>query len=73
VPLQEILNGGDLTPFRRLRGGSDPYEREIEELFWTNPEEFRGDSLFARQPALPSSGRPAALRQLHRRSEARIR
>jgi hypothetical protein len=59
VPLYEIDKAGELTPFRRLQG-ADLYEREIEDLFWTNPEEFVGESLFlvARQANLPSGGRP---------------
>lgn len=59
MPLYEIDGNGELTPFRRLQG-ADLYEKEIEELFWTNPEEFIGESLFllARQPTLPSGGRP---------------
>ena len=47
-------------PFRRLRGGAELYESEIEDLFWANPDEFIGEPLFliARQPTLRSGGRP---------------
>jgi len=59
VPLYEITGDHELTPFRRLQGAG-LYEREIEELVWTNPDEFLGESLFlvARQPTLPNGGRP---------------
>jgi hypothetical protein len=59
MPLYEIHGTGDLIPFRRLQGES-VYEREIEDLLWANPEEFTGEALFlvARQPTLPSGGRP---------------
>ena len=59
MPLYEIA-AGELVPFRRLRGGEELYEREIEDLFWANPDEFIGEPLFliARQPTLPSGGRP---------------
>ncbi len=40
VPLYEIAPSGDLLPFSRLGGGPDLYEREIEGLFWDNPDEF---------------------------------
>jgi hypothetical protein len=59
MPLYEIQGPGDLIPFRRLEGDA-LYEREIEDLFWSNPEEFIGEALFlvARQPRLPSAGIP---------------
>ena len=59
MPLYEIHGSGNLIPFRRLQG-EDVYEREIEDLFWANPDEFIGEALFlvARQPTLPSGGRP---------------
>lgn len=60
MPLFEIDNAGELVPFRRLRGGADLYEREIEDLAWANPEEVTGESLFLiqRQPGLQQGGRP---------------
>jgi len=59
VPLYEISGERELTPFRRLQG-AELYEREIEELVWSNPDEFVGESLFlvARQPTIPNGGRP---------------
>ena len=58
MPLYEIGSGG-LIPFRRIPGGPDLYENEIEELVWANPEEILGESLLvvARQQTLPSGGR----------------
>jgi len=60
VPLYEISAGGGLVPFRRIPGGPDLYESEIERLVWENPEEFLGESLLlvAQQPTLPQGGRP---------------
>jgi Restriction Enzyme Adenine Methylase Associated len=60
VPLYEIAAVDDLRPFSRLSGGSDLYEKEIEDLFWENPDEFLGESLLlvARQPTLKAGGRP---------------
>lgn len=60
MPLYEQDATGELVPFRRLHGGSDLYEREIEDLAWGNPEEIIGESLFLvqRQPALSEGGRP---------------
>ena len=59
MPLFEISEG-ELVPFRRLRGGADLYEKEIEELLWANLEEFTGEALFpiARQPSIGGGGRP---------------
>lgn len=59
MPLFEI-NEGELVPFRRLKGGADLYEHEIEELLWANLEEFTGEALFpiARQPSIGGGGRP---------------
>lgn len=59
MPLFEVT-GGELAPFRRLRGGADLYESEIEELLWANLEEFTGETLFpvARQATLPLGGVP---------------
>lgn len=60
VPLYEIAAIDDLRPFRRLAGGSELYEHEIEDLFWANPDEFLGEPLLlvARQPTLKAGGRP---------------
>src|SRR6266851_202132 len=60
MPLYEVDNAGELVPFRRLRGGAELYEREIEDLVWANPEEIVGETLFLiqRQPSLQSGGRP---------------
>jgi len=59
MPLFEISEG-ELVPFRRLKGGADLYEAEIEELLWTNLEEFTGEALFpiARQPTISGGTRP---------------
>jgi hypothetical protein len=45
MPLFEISEG-ELVPFRRLKGGADLYEKEIERLVWENLEEFTGEALF---------------------------
>jgi hypothetical protein len=57
MPVYEIATTGNLVPFRRL-SGDDLYEQEIEELFWTNPDEFLGEPLLLirRQPVLPEGG-----------------
>lgn len=62
MPLFKVDNG-ELMPFRRLRGGAELYEREIETLLWENLEEFTGETLFpiARQPHLPFGGIPDVL------------
>lgn len=59
MPLFEVT-AENLIPFRRLKGGADLYEREIEELLWANMEEFTGETLFpvGRQIKLPSGGIP---------------
>lgn len=59
MPLFEVEEG-ELVPFRRLVGGADLYEKEIEGLLWSNLEEFTGDTLYpiARQAKLPSGGIP---------------
>lgn len=59
MPLYEIADG-ELVPFKRLHGGADLYEAQIEDLLWGNPDEFLGEPLFrvARQPTLPGGGRP---------------
>ena len=43
MPLYEIHGTGNLIPFRRLQGDK-LYEREIEDLFWANAEEFIGET-----------------------------
>jgi hypothetical protein len=60
VPLFEIAEPEQIVPFRRLTGGSDLYEREIEDLLWENFEELTGETLFrvARQPGISGAGRP---------------
>jgi hypothetical protein len=60
VPRFEIQGPDELIAFRSLRGGAELYEKEIEDLLWTNLDELLGESLFpvARQPALPEGGRP---------------
>jgi hypothetical protein len=45
VPLFEI-SSGELVPFRRLKGGADLHEKEIETLVWANLEEFTGETCF---------------------------
>lgn len=62
MPLFEI-RAADLLPFRRLAGGADLYEKQIEALFWDNPETFAGEALFrvARQPPIAGGGRPDVL------------
>lgn len=60
MPLYEITDPGQLVPFRRIPGGPELYEKDIEDLVWTNPDEFLGEALFLvqRQPLLPGGGRP---------------
>jgi hypothetical protein len=60
VPLFEIDASGELVPFRRLRGGENLYERQIEDLAWANPEEITGENLFLvrRQAPLQMGGVP---------------
>lgn len=65
MPLFELLQRGDneeLVPFRRLRGGSDLYESELERLVWDSFEDLTGESLFrvARQARI-TGGRPDIL------------
>lgn len=59
MPLYEIDDAGELIPFRRLRGGPQLYESELEDLFWASPDDLLGESLFliARQAVLPNAGR----------------
>jgi len=59
VPIFE-MDQGSLLPFKRQAIAAGVYEKEIEDLLWDNLEELTGDNLFrvARQPILPSGGRP---------------
>ena len=59
MPLFEI-GKDELVPFRRVQAGPEFYEREIEELLWSNPDAFIGTPLFpiARQPVLSEGLRP---------------
>jgi RAMA domain-containing protein len=59
MPLFEVQSGG-LVPFRRVPGGPELYEAEIERLLWDSLEEFTGVPLFpvARQPNIAGGGRP---------------
>ena len=45
MPLFEI-SSGELVPFRRLKGGAELYEKEIEALVWADMEECTGETLF---------------------------
>lgn len=59
MPLFEI--GPDqLIPFRRVNAGPDLYESEIEDLMWSNLDQFVGVPLFplARQPIVEGGIRP---------------
>jgi len=60
MPLFEVEEAGTLVPFRQLLGGAELYEAEIEDLLWSNLEEFTGEALFRirRQPTLTGGGRP---------------
>jgi hypothetical protein len=60
VPLFEIDATGELVPFRRLKGGPNLYESQIEDLAWANPEEITGESLFLirRQASVGHGGIP---------------
>lgn len=59
MPLYEITDD-ELVPFRRLHGGADLYESEIEDLLWASMEEMTGETLFpvARQARLSFGGIP---------------
>ena len=64
MPLFEITADESLTPFRRLGGGADLYESELESLLWSNIDDLTGESLFfrvARQPTVAAGGRPDLL------------
>lgn len=51
---------GQLRALRRVRPGAQLYEREIEDLIWSNVDAFYGSDLFiiARQPLITTGGRP---------------
>jgi hypothetical protein len=55
--------GGGLFPVRDVAPGPDLYEKEIEDLAWSNLELFAGEALFplGRQVVLPGGGRPDIL------------
>lgn len=59
MPLFEV-RVDELIPFRRVKGGPELYEKEIEDLLWQNLEEFVGVPLFpvARQPVLQNGFQP---------------
>lgn len=59
MPLFEVREE-ELIPFRRVKGGPELYEKEIEDLLWQNLEEFIGVTLFpvARQPVLQNGFQP---------------
>lgn len=59
MPLFEI-GDDELVPFRRVQAGPELYEREIEDLLWSNLDAFAGVQLFpvARQPSLGDGLRP---------------
>lgn len=73
MPLFELRQGTDgeeLLPFRRLRGGADLYENEIERLIWENIEDITGEALFRiTRQAVISGGRPDIVALDH---EARV-
>ncbi len=60
MPLFEIDSDERLAPLRRLRGGGEVYEKEIEDLLWGALEDITGEPLFkvARQPNIRGGGRP---------------
>lgn len=57
------LSGDAPRKFKRLQSATEVYEREIEDLFWSDLEAFAGEPLFpvARQPTLAGGGRPDLL------------
>jgi hypothetical protein len=54
MPLFEIAQDRSLVPFRQLRGGSELYERELEQLLWDDLDDFTGESLFRIAASLSS-------------------
>lgn len=63
MPLYEVEDGTLKTPLRVVAGGAELYEREIEDLAWSDLEAMTGEPLFpvARQATLPGGGRPDVL------------
>ena len=59
MPLYEVRDS-ELVGFRLLRGGSEIYEQEIEDLLWDNLDDFTGESFFRirRQAKIKGGGRP---------------
>ena len=59
MPIYQVDNGS-LVPFQRLNPGVDLYEKEIEDIAWSDLEAFTGQALFpvARQPQVPGGGVP---------------
>ena len=59
MPLYEV-DGSELVGFRLLRGGSDIFEEEVEDLLWDNLDDFTGESWFKirRQAPIAGGGRP---------------
>lgn len=59
MPIFSAIDG-HLRSLRRVRPGAELYEREIEDLLWSNIEAFYGSDLFpiARQPQIATGGRP---------------
>lgn len=57
------INSGSLSSFVRVSPGPDLYERELEELIWSDLEAFTGEALFpvARQPKISRESRPDIL------------
>jgi hypothetical protein len=62
MPLFEVTGEG-LVPFAQVPAGAELYERQIEDLFWSELDSFLGESLFpvARQATLPGGGRADVL------------
>ena len=60
MPLFMVEAESMLVPVKRVSPGPDLYEKEVEDLFWNNLEEFTGEALFpvARQPKISIGGRP---------------
>ena len=59
MPLYEVKES-ELVGFRKLHGGADLYEQEIEDLLWSNLDDFTGESFFRiqRQALIKGGGRP---------------
>lgn len=59
MPLFQV-GKNELVPFRRVQAGPELYEKEVEDLLWSNLDAFVGTELFpvARQPNLGEGLRP---------------